>query len=574
MSDFFSGIQNAKFPDVVMNQGPLPPTTGLPAPLHESADGRINAASSLLGNLTPYAYGEPGYQSSQVSYVNHPHRIQKIIPELRLPRGIKYAKDDFAVSHAVDDSDIAFVLRLNRNSTTCSLLKNPCISRYNLGTAIDPFINLATLNYLLAGFQLCTEDLSLNENNLWKSLLHDLSQDYFKTVLRNGQNNNDRTTNISFEDLVYIVRELITPFGVVRGSEKQGGQHEMTNSPVTWPVNFVATMVIDGKERNVLNYWHNKEVAAGDDVCFRLKVMPIPEYGYTLNHYYKSVSRQDFKSLNRGLNQCDVSHVWQLVPDIFDLAAPADPFDRTIIMANPSLQLPIGNPNDPYRWQEWGFWHIGRTQVHAPKCSVAGDYYNDDMAMNLRIGHMDMTFTPCWQKVPGRPLLKRKFVAPVAPADEYHPKSALNAFMKPSSGTKFLDSLFEEPRGDDGYDFNSSTDANTYNNSQSSFSNNNSMEYNNHRQPPLSPPPPPPQQQQQQTKTPISSLLENNQEFRSVFDEEPKEKERIPLSSLFDKPTLPTADKLKRKNPPSGSSSGIAVGKSNKKVTISSNAKV
>lgn len=85
MSDFFAGVYGAKFPEVVMNSGPLPPQGGLPAPLHDTADARINYNSTLLGDLTPYAYGEPGYLSSQVSYVNQPHRIQKIIPPLRLP---------------------------------------------------------------------------------------------------------------------------------------------------------------------------------------------------------------------------------------------------------------------------------------------------------------------------------------------------------------------------------------------------------------------------------------------------------------------------------------------------------
>lgn len=85
MSDFFSGIYGAKFPEVVMNSGPLPPQGGLPAPLHDTADARINYNSTLLGNIQPYAYGEPGFLSSQVSYVNQPHRIQKIVPPLRLP---------------------------------------------------------------------------------------------------------------------------------------------------------------------------------------------------------------------------------------------------------------------------------------------------------------------------------------------------------------------------------------------------------------------------------------------------------------------------------------------------------
>ncbi len=101
MSDFFAGIAGAKFPEVVMNSGPLPPEGGLPAPLHDTADARINYGSTLLGNIRPYAYGEPGYLSSQVSYVNQPHRIQKIIPPLRLPTPqVRKSRPPLQTSHA------------------------------------------------------------------------------------------------------------------------------------------------------------------------------------------------------------------------------------------------------------------------------------------------------------------------------------------------------------------------------------------------------------------------------------------------------------------------------------------
>lgn len=441
MSDFFSGIQNARFPDVVMNQGPLPPMTGLPAPLHDTADARINYNSGLLEGISPYAYGEPGYQSSQVSYVNHPHRIQKIIPELRLPRGLFMTTDDFPISHPVDDSDISFVLRLDRSSTVCTLLKNASIHRYKLGTAIDPFINLATLNYLLAGMQLCVENYDTCDPNLWKNLLHDLDKERF------NDDRWSRSPHLSFLDIIFIVRELITPFGVVRGSEKQGGQHETGLAPVQWPVNFIATMVVDGFERNVLNYWHNKDVDAGDDLVLRLKPMPVPD-GYVLNHYYKSVARQDFRSLrNRNGNLVQVVNdntcVWQLVPDIMDLKA-RDEFTAQKQMPNDYLGIP-----NPYHWQEWGYWHIGRTQIKANKCAVQGDYHNDDMAMNLRLGHLEMTFEPCWQKVPGLPvaqyqMFKEDAVARRAQLEPSALRSAWDPLQAQSSS--FLDSLPELPR--------------------------------------------------------------------------------------------------------------------------------
>lgn len=401
MSDFFSGLRNVQFPDVVMNSGPLPSTDGLPAPLHSTADARINATNNLLENISPYAYGEPGYLSSQVSYVNWPHRIQKIFPELAIPRGIRDTTNFFNISHSVDDSDIAFVMRLDRASTVCTLMKNPSVHRYKLGTAIDPFINLSTLNYLLAGFQICLGNVNVAPPNLWKSLLHDLDKKRFSDTRYQTRQ------FITLKDIIHIVQNLITPFGVVRGSEKQGGTHELSNSPATWPVNFVGTLVIDGKEANINNYWYNHDVAAGDDVCLRLKPMPIRDVQYTLNHYYKSVSRQDFKSVqqNQGIN-FQTTHVWQLVPDIVHLDT--EIFDRTgIVMPSPYLEIP-----EPFIWQNLGYWHIGRTQVHASAISTNGDYYNDDMANNLRLGHMEMTFTPTWFRFPGEVNFPENNVAP------------------------------------------------------------------------------------------------------------------------------------------------------------------
>jgi hypothetical protein len=45
----------------------------------------------------------------------------------------------------------------------------------------------------------------------------------------------------------YLVKHVIKPFGIPRGSEKQGGQHQGSNAPVYWPVDFVTAMVVDGK---------------------------------------------------------------------------------------------------------------------------------------------------------------------------------------------------------------------------------------------------------------------------------------------------------------------------------------
>lgn len=395
MSDFFSGVYGARFPDLVMNSGPLPPTGGLPAPLHDTADARINYNSTLLGDLNPYAYGEPGYQSSQVSYVNHPHRIYKLVPPVRLPEPQVNANLTFELSHGVDDSDIAFVMRLDRGSTVCSALGSRAMAhaRNRTGTTLDGFINLATLNYILAGLQLC---YTPGTPSAWFNLLHDLDKLRFS----------DHSHVLGFDDVVHIVRNLIRPFGVVRGSEKQGGQDEVGLAPATWPVSFVCTMVIDGKERNIVNMWHYHDIHAGDDLVLRLKPMPIPRGRevYTLNHYYKGFARKSFEGFFQDELQDRLpTHVWQLVPDIFSLDIEHENDDRALDDgARTAIVMPDGLEIPPdFVWQEWGYWHIGRTQVMFRKYAER-EYYNNDMANQLKLNHMDMTFAPTWLTVPGR----------------------------------------------------------------------------------------------------------------------------------------------------------------------------
>jgi hypothetical protein len=397
MSDFFSGVYGARFPDLVMNSGPLPPTGGLPAPLHDVADARINYNSTLLGDLDPYAYGEPGYQSSQVSYVNHPHRIYKLVPPVRLPEPQVNTCLTFEVSHCVDDSDLAFAMRLDRSSTVCAYLGSKQYSRSRTGTTVDAFVNLATLNYILAGLQLCYRP---GNPSSWFNMLYDLDKTRFET--------NDHV--LGLEDIVHIVRNLIRPFGIVRGSEKQGGQDEVGLSPATWPVNFVCTMVIDGKDRNVVNMWHHHDISAGDDLVLRLKPMPIPKGRdcYTLNHYYKRFVQKSFETFQQAATgHTRATHVWQLVPDIFSLD-----IDKTPAPGAAPPQMPRGlEVPDGFAWQEWGYWHIARSQIMFRKYSEA-EYYNNDMANQLKANHLDLTFAPTWQRVPGAKYEKQALAAP------------------------------------------------------------------------------------------------------------------------------------------------------------------
>jgi hypothetical protein len=385
-----------------MNQGPLPDAGGLPTPLHATPDARINYNSSLLGDLSPYAYGEPGYLSSQNAYLNIPHKIQKIVPVVFLPEAKEGAKEFFDLSHPIDDGDLAFVLRLNRSSLFCTGLKNGDMRRAGLGTAIDPFINLCTLNYILSGMQL---GLTHRNGDLWEELLYNLDSHRFgKSVGVDSRNYN--THPIGLDDIIHVVRHCIRPFGITRGSEKQGGQDQSTLSAATWPVSFVVSLTIDGKESNVVNLWHNHDLHAGNDLILRLKLMPLRPY--TLNHYYKGVKRQTW-SLPDGQPR----YVWQLVPDLLHLDMPTDK-ERTVITSQLATLQPsfrrlrgyqVGSQGVDFLmdaetpWQELGYWHIGRSQVMTSKYGVE-EYWHNDLANALRTNHLDITFQPSFASTP------------------------------------------------------------------------------------------------------------------------------------------------------------------------------
>ena len=457
MGDFFGGLRSGiQFPQVVMNQGPLPGAGGLPQPLHEQPDARINYGSSLLGNLTPYAYGEPGYLSSQNAYLNIPHKIQKIVPVVYLPEAKNPAKDIVDLSHPIDDGDLAFVLRLNRNSMFCTGLKNTSMRRAGLGTAIDPFINLCTLNYILSGMQLgvTTNDPS----NLWLELLDNLNHARFG---RQGESGRDYQRDpINLNDIVHVVRHCIRPFGITRGSEKQGGQDESTISPATWPVSFVVSLTVDGKESNVLNIWHHHDLSAGEDLVLRLKLMPIRQY--TLNHYYKGVKRQSWDMAGLPANVQNRTHVWQLVPDLLTLedVSKEEKKEQRLFFdsAPPALcQTDVFRPDAPgqiqsfrwrdtgIQWQELGFWHIGRSQLMTGKYGHE-EYWHNDLANSLRTNHLDITFQPVFQAFPlsgesGRGFAVRSLAA--EPDDEGPP--VLSTPWQPTLALERLGGGLEEP---------------------------------------------------------------------------------------------------------------------------------
>jgi hypothetical protein len=253
MSDFFSGIYaGSRGPDVVMNEGPLPPTSsaGMPPGFNGTPDARIDYSSTLLGDMDPYAYGEPGRLSTQAAYLNIPHVAQRIIPQINLPEPQVGSMGGtfMSVNHQVDDGDVAFIVRAMFSPFDLVSDKKK-YNRQGILYAIDPVVNLATTNYILHGLQRFGFDAvrAKNWNTLWTAFGIDT---HFESVLggeklsvtmkaldekiKNPTTTADDRLNaqegmyLSRKRLAqYIIKSVITPFGIPRGSERQGGQHQV-----------------------------------------------------------------------------------------------------------------------------------------------------------------------------------------------------------------------------------------------------------------------------------------------------------------------------------------------------------
>lgn len=329
MANLFADLQtNIRKPDVIMNMGPLPSAGGLPNGFNGTTDAQINYNSTLLGDVNPYEYGPPKRLANQTAYVNVPHKIQKIVPNLRLPEA-REGTQTFRLSHAIDDGDVAFALRVKRNAGTIEEMHT--FERLELSNAVDPFVNLITVNYLLAGIQ-------RNWNRLdqikWQQFIVDT--DFMPSMAR-------ARTPFTVRHALHFIQEVARPFGVVHGSERQGGQHEGGNGPVVYPVNFITSLAVSGQVQNLVNAWRDFDLSSGDDLILRLAYRPIAKpdnsVEYVLNHWRKGVTRQRFDYEEGGINGA-----WQLVPDVCNYYPPEE-------------------MKENYDWRQHGYWHIARTQI-------------------------------------------------------------------------------------------------------------------------------------------------------------------------------------------------------------------
>jgi len=359
MSDFFAQLgANIRFPDAKINgSGPLPTSLSGPAGVNGDPDGRINFNSELLAGITPYQK-EPGQgrMGSDRNYQQIPHRIQKIVPKLFLPYADESnAQSCLALSHAVDQGDVAFILQTSRVQNLIydsSAMRDASIANLQI-PGHTAFINISTANYLLAGLQRLTAQLA--HSTPWATLARDLGYQY--------QLGHRRV------DLLQLVSTRLVPFGICAGSEKQGGLHETGLAPVQAAANHVTTLTVDGQNRDLVNLWRNVDISAGDVLIFKLQWLPTHQY--TLNHYYKGVVRQTFVR---------PKSCWQLVPAVFEMKTPLQP-------ASPE--------HWEYDYRIHGYWRIAQCFQHRASCENNPLIIADDTNF-LRGQLLQVTFAPVW----------------------------------------------------------------------------------------------------------------------------------------------------------------------------------
>ena len=365
MPSLFDQISGFQFPDVLMNSGPLPSTAGGPAGSDGSVDGVINGTSALLGNITPYAVGKSARTGSDRNYQQIPHRYPYIIPKLFLP---DFTGDGLlSVSHAVDQGDIAFLLYGGSRAWWTSR------EQFAPRAPQCAFAGIDVVNYILASLQ-------ASQTGTWQKIRRDLIADtqLFDAVDRKarpaaaqeapaGQAEYDAF--YVFQAVRMLVQQYFVPHGICAGSEKQGGQHEHEGGqPVLAPVNFVITMTVDGKNIDLVNYWYDKNMLAGDELIFRLEKTSVKR-PFTLCSYYKDPQTQ---SIDTGVKQC-----WQLVPDILR-------HDR-----KEKLSVEPLTAHNAWRHHKCqGYWRVAQTFQTRAKNSV--DAFH-------RGTPLEVTFAPVWQ---------------------------------------------------------------------------------------------------------------------------------------------------------------------------------
>jgi hypothetical protein len=281
-----SGLLNGqvRLPDAAINYGNKPLPMFPPGALQFSTpDGRFGDSGSLLpgGLQTPYAYGRSARISTQTQMA-HPNKVALIIPKLFLPapESDNFGNDNPALEHSISDGDLVFTLKMG--SDMASFGSMYYMAPYGHAAKTVPLINLATANYILWGLQV---GIRREKSMKWK--------DFF-SKLTNGKLSR-YPEELSLKTVWNFIQTYILPFGVMHGSDLQGGQHEgSANNIVTHAaVDYVSSFAIEGKLLHVNNMWRDCDVHENDDLILAVRKMEAPHLDVTFN---LSSSTRSFRS--------------------------------------------------------------------------------------------------------------------------------------------------------------------------------------------------------------------------------------------------------------------------------------
>jgi len=333
MSGFFDGIHNGvRQPDVSMNNGPLPPSnpSAPPVGINGTPDARINMSDTLLGGVEAYSYGEADRLSTQTAYLNVPHTVQRVIPQLWLPAANNEGL--IPLSHQVGNGELAFVMRMVFYQSPSSLDQEfiqgrKVMHKHNALHAVDAILNLADVNYILFGIQMLCRRLidgriHQGTETEWIRLCASMGLEIEKYAT--DAKSDGHALPVVLKTLVsHIVRSLITPLGMCKGSQAQGGQHQGTyNRSVAWPVDYVSSIVVDGKVIQLSNIWCASDIYSGDSLSLELQQTKLcPTHTYTLTNYPKSLIQQTFG----GIDPLSDEQVFQLMPRVRATQMPSTP---------------------------------------------------------------------------------------------------------------------------------------------------------------------------------------------------------------------------------------------------------
>ena len=404
----FAGLQRGgiKGPDVVINGdgGSLLPTSSSGM---RFSSAQINKTDSLLAGIKPYSYGQ-GSTSDDISYGVVPHKIQKIVPRFCLPSYTPdVLDDDIILTHSVDDGDVAFTIRMVHDIN--KRLKDwHWFAKQNITRAVDPIINICTVNYILRGLQ---TDMGDNNSN-WDDFLQATGW----PIDREGYHLKDfRSGKYQHRNVSMFIQDYIRPLGVVIGSEHQGGQHQ-GGGVVDFPVDFVVTILVDGLCDNMLNLWKRTEIRAGDDLFLALcgtqiqedkcdddvetgmqkRQQGLFEYQFSSDPTSGLVQSKNFVPASAGttyvLNHWSKGQVSARFPKHPKLLFELVPTTSSEI--NEGYFLGDDRRNR-------GLWHVARSQVHirGSKTTPSGSMqtFRQDTA-NLKTGGLvQATIAPMWK---------------------------------------------------------------------------------------------------------------------------------------------------------------------------------